>query len=489
MSLEILISCSAGETRAAIVANGFLEELHIERPGHRGHVGNVYKGRVTRVLPGMQAAFVDIGLARTAFLHASDIGPRTAVAKEDGHAPAPDIRRLLADGAELLVQVVKDPLGSKGARLTAAISLPSRLLVFMPSAHGIGVSTRICEDAERDRLKGELGNLLGETASGGYILRTAAEGVSDTALAAEIAMLQRSWQRISERYKASQAPALLHGELALPKRVVRDECSRGISRIRVDDPATQSDLIDFMAQLMPQAQVSVELHAGGQTLFDEHGIEAQIAAAMQRRIELPSGGHAIIDQTEAMTTVDVNTGAYVGRSALEETIFRTNLEAATSIARQLRLRNIGGIIVIDFIDMSDEAHRDAVLEALRGELANDRAQCFVTGFSVLGLVEMTRKRTRESLEQILCESCPSCQGRGFVRSVESVCHEVFREIVRQARHSASRQLVILAAGPVVDGLEGAFSGNLAALTAATGCAVRVQTGSGFGPEQFEIVSP
>jgi ribonuclease G len=490
VSIEILVNVAPRETRAAILENAVVQELHIERTSRRGLVSNLYKGRVSRVLPGMQAAFVEIGLERTAFLHAADIARAasddTLLNSTPASLPAvEDIRRLVNSGDDILVQVIKDPIGTKGARLTTFVALPSRYLVYMPHGLGVGVSARIEDEAERTRLKTVLSELL--TNSGGYIVRTAAQGASADSLREDMGYLAKLWEHV--RTRAAEVPpgTVVHEDLPLPLRILRDELSRGVSRVLVDSPREFARMREFAAAFMPEAAPVIELYPGPRPIFDLNGVEEEVARALDRKVALKSGGHLVIDQTEAMTTIDVNTGAYVGHRNLEETIFRTNLEAAVSIARQLRLRNLGGIIIIDFIDMRDEPHRRAVLAALERALAGDRAQTHIVSLSPLGLVEMTRKRTRESLEHLLCEPCPSCEGRGFIRTPETVCNEIFREIVRQSRQFASRELLILAHQDVVDRLLDEESATLGELEAQVGRPIRLQVEGLYGVDQYDVV--
>jgi ribonuclease G len=486
LSIEILVNVAPRETRAAIVETGVLQEIYVERTSRRGLVSNLYKGRVSRVLPGMQAAFVDIGLERTAFLHVADI----ANTHTDDTVVLPtvdDIRRLVSQGDDILVQVIKDPLGTKGARLTTFIALPSRYLVYMPRGDGIGVSARIDDEVERQRLKEAIAGFIVPGAEGGYILRTASQGVSTDNLREDMVYLDKLWRHVRGRALETQPGAIVHEDLPLALRVLRDELSRGVSRVLVDSPREQAHMVEFAAAFMPDAATRIELYAGPRPLFDLHGIEEEIAKALERKVTLKSGGHLVIDQTEAMTTIDVNTGAYVGHRNLEETIFRTNLEAAVAIARQLRLRNLGGIIIIDFIDMRDEAHRRQVLAALERALSGDRAQTHIVSLSPLGLVEMTRKRTRESLEHLLCVACPTCEGRGFVKSAETACNEIFREIVRQSRQFASRELLILAHQDVVDRLLDEESATLAELESQVGRPIRMQVEALYGVDQYDVV--
>jgi ribonuclease G len=492
VSTEILVNVAPREIRAAILENGVVQEIHVERTSRRGLVSNLYKGRVSRVLPGMQAAFVEIGLERTAFLHAADIARASsddtvASAVAAGPPPAEDIRRLLNPGDDILVQVIKDPMGTKGARLTTFIALPSRYLVYLPRGDGVGVSSRIEDEEERTRLKTVLAALLGAQAGGGYIVRTAAQGVSADSLGEDMAYLARLWEHVRARAAEAHPGSVVHEDLPLSLRVLRDELSRGVSRVLVDSAHEHAAMLGFAAAFVPGAVPMIELYAGPRPIFDLNGVEEEISRALDRKVPLKSGGHLVFDQTESMTTIDVNTGAYVGHRNLEETIFRTNLEATVAIARQLRLRNLGGIIIIDFIDMRDEPHRRAVLAALERALSGDRAQTHIVSLSPLGLVEMTRKRTRESLEHLLCEPCPTCVGRGFVRTPETVCNEIFREIVRQSRQFASRELLILAHQDVVDRLLDEESATLAELEAQVGRPIRLQLEALYGVDQYDVV--
>jgi len=488
VTTEILINSGLRETRAALVENGALQEVHIERASRRGLVGNIYKGRVTRVLPGMQAAFIDVGLERAAFLHVDDIAVTRPDSTMVGLPKIDDIRRLVNQGDDLLVQIVKDPLGTKGARLTTFLSLPSRFLVYMPRSDGnVGVSARIEDEAERQRLRELIADLPQPAQGGGFILRTAAAGVTRDALRADMIYLGRLWDHVRERALAAAPGALVHEDLPLPTRMLRDELGRDIERVLVDAPAAFGEMQAFARAFMPEAAGRIELYQGQRPIFDLHGIEDEIARALGRKVELKSGGHVVIDQTESMTTIDVNTGAYVGHRNLEETIFRTNLEAAVAIARQLRLRNLGGIIIIDFIDMQDESHRRQVLEALSRSLAADRVQTHIASLSPLGLVEMTRKRTRESLEHLLCQPCPTCEGRGFVRTPETVCFEILREILRQARQFGSRELVILAHQDVIGRLLDEEAPALSELETANGKPIRLQVEPLYGVDQYDVV--
>ena len=487
MSEEILVNFTPMETRVAVVDNGATQDIHIERTSSRGIVGNIYAGKVERVLPGMQAAFVDIGLERTSFIHVSDI----FVAGGEEKARASDsIREHLHDGKKVIVQVTKEPLGSKGARLTTELSVSSRYLVFMPQTRHVGVSQRIDDVEERARLQCLLseGLALEEMdQEGGYILRTAAEGVGLDEIRADLRYLKRLWGAVSRRAAAATSPQLLYSELPLHMRTVRDLARPGVERILVDSRESYTALQEFCSEYMPEVSDLLEHYPGERPLFDLHGIEEDIQRALSRKVELKSGGYLIIDQTEAMTTIDVNTGSFVGRRNLEETIYKTNLEAATLLARQLRVRNLGGIIIVDFIDMRDEEHRRQVHRTLEKAMQKDPARNKITGVSELGLVEMTRKRTRESLEQLLCEECSVCQGRGVLKTAETVCYEIFREIMRDARAYENANLMVLATQGVVDRLLDEESANVADLEEFIGKTISFRVEPNTNPEHFDIV--
>jgi ribonuclease G len=488
MSEELLINVTPQETRIAFVENGVLQEVYIERARKRGLVGNVYKGTVCRVLPGMQAAFVEIGLERTAFLHASDIVREVEDEEASIEAkPENQIVDLLREGQEVVVQVVKDPMGSKGARLTTQISIPSRYLVFMPGAQHIGVSQKIEDATERQRLKDIMTRLAPEFEPGGYIVRTVAEGTSEEELLRDIRFLQKLWQAIGEKVKSEPTYALVHEDLPLAMRTMRDLGDTNFEKIRIDSRETYERIKKFAGKFIPQLEPCIEHYPGERPIFDLYGVEDEIRKSLDHKVQLKSGGYLIIDQTEAMTTIDVNTGAFVGHRNLEETIFKTNLEATQAIVRQLRLRNLGGIIIIDFIDMTDSDHRRQVLRALEKNLERDHAKTHISEVSSLGLVEMTRKRTRESLEHILCESCPTCGGRGTLMTAETVCYEIFREILREARQFEAQQLLVLASQAVVDLLVDEESTSLAELEEFIGKPIKLQVESDYTQEQFDVV--
>jgi ribonuclease G len=482
MSEEILINVTPPETRVAVVENGVVQEIIIERAERCGLVGNIYRGRICRVLPGMQAAFVEIGLDRAAFLHASDI--MTA----DGEVRSEHITSLVKEGDPILVQVVKDPLGTKGARLTTNISIASRYLVFMPRLGNTGVSQKIEDDDERKRLREVLQAYVDEHQGiGGFIARTAAETVTDEDLCRDMAFLAKLWSGIRERAEAASEIGLIHDDLPLALRALRDLVTPEVERVRIDSRATVERARPFAAKYIPEIVDRIEYYGGERPLFDLYGVEDEIQKALQRKVQLKSGGHLVIDQTEAMTTIDVNTGAFVGHRNLEETIFKTNLEAAQAICRQLRLRNLGGIIIIDFIDMTDEEHKRQVLRALEKCLARDHAKTHITEVSALGLVEMTRKRTHESLEHILCEPCPCCSGRGSLKTAETTCYEIFREILRESRQFEVEQLLVLASQEVIDRLLDEESGHLAELEEFIGKPIKLQAESLYTQEQYDVV--
>ncbi len=487
MREEILVNVTPREVRAALVENGVLQEVLIERTSRRGLISNIYKGSVSRVLPGMQAAFLDIGLERTAFLHASDIVHGGDDEVEPDKGPVPAIDDLVKEGGHVLVQVLKDPLGTKGARLSTFITVPSRYLVYMPHGDGIGISTRIEDEAERERLREVVASILPAEAEGGYIIRTAAEGVSREALWADKLFLDKLWESIQQTAAELPGKGLVYEDLPLAVRVLRDLLSAETDKVLVDSEATYLQMRDFAGKFVPELVPLIELYTGRRPIFDLHSIEDEIDKALGRKVSLKSGGYLIFDQTEAMTTIDVNTGAYVGHRNLEETIFRTNLEAALAIARQLRLRNLGGIIIVDFIDMQEEEHRRQVLQALETSLGGDHAKNQIMEVSSLGLVEMTRKRTRESLERLLCEPCPTCDGRGFLKTPETVCHEVFREILRQHRQFEFQELMVLSHPEVIERLLDEESPSLAELEESTGKTIRLQTETMYAQDQFDVV--
>lgn len=488
MSVELLINITPSETRVAQVENGMLQELHLERQSTTGIVGNIYLGKVSRVLPGMQAAFVDIGMEKAAFLHASDI--ITYDDEKDQITPhsntARDIKELVREGQKIIVQVVKDPLGTKGARLTTDITLPSRYLVFMPDANHVGVSQRIENDAERSRLKSIVEKHF-EEGQGGFIVRTAAEGANEDELAQDAVFLKKLWQKIIKKKKKTRSQDVLYEDLSLAFRIIRDFIANELERVRVDSKLMFGELKAFTEEFCPTIADKLEYYPGERPIFDMFDVESEIKRALDKKVDLKSGGYLIIDQTEAMTTIDVNTGAFVGHRSLEDTIFNTNSEATQAIARQLRLRNLGGIIIIDFIDMESEDHRRRVLHSLEIALSKDRAKTNINGFSALGLVEMTRKRTRESLEHVLCGECPVCNGRGYIKTVETICAELLREIVRVNRAYDADQFVVYASTRVSEALVNDEYHNLAELEVFIGKQIKVKTEPLYNQDQFDVV--
>ncbi|GAB4187785.1 MAG: ribonuclease G [Wenzhouxiangellaceae bacterium] len=491
MSDEILVNLSPHETRVAVVENGMVQEVHLERVRRFSYLGNIYKGRVTRVLPGMQAAFVDLGLERTAFLHAADIAAPGHNGLEPGESPR--ITDLLTAGQEVVVQVIKDPIGPKGARLTTQLSIPSRYLVLLPGENNIGVSVRIEDEEERERLRQLVRDVTVQDDADavmpelGWIVRTNAEGTGREELAQDLEYLDRLWNTIRQRIDEATCGQCIYEDLSLPLRTLRDLVHCDTERIRVDEAGIHQKMCEFASQFIPNGVERLELYRGERPLFDLYGIEDEIQRALDRVTPLKSGGHIVIDQTEAMTTIDVNTGAFVGHRNLEETLFKTNLEAAQAIARQLRLRNLGGIIIIDFIDMQEEIHREQVVKTLERGLARDHARTHISSISPLGLVEMTRKRTTDSLANRLCEPCPSCAGSGRIKTADSVCFEVFREIMRAVKQFEARQLMVVAAPHVIDKISEEHSTTVAELEERCGKPISLKADDGYGQEQFDVV--
>jgi ribonuclease G len=491
MAEDILVNVTPQETRVAVMTNGVVQELHVERSATRGIVGNIYMGRVVRVLPGMQSAFVEVGLERAAFLHVADIWEERPNGAANGEPPRAGatrpIEKILAEGQPLMVQVVKDPIGTKGARLSTQISIAGRLLVYLPQDCHIGISQRIEDETERKVLRERLQHLLPPDERGGYIIRTVAESATEEELANDVGYLRRLWGYIRERSQTSHAPSLLYQDLSLAQRVLRDFVTEDTTRVIVDSRETFTRLQGFGTDYVPKVLPKLEHYAGERPLFDLHSVEDEIERALARRVDLKSGGYLIIDQTEAMTTIDVNTGGFVGVRNFEDTIFKTNLEAAQVIARQLRLRNLGGIIIVDFIDMTSAEHRAAVLAEFQKFLARDRTKMTLNGFTQLGLVEMTRKRTRESLERVLCEPCATCQGRGTVKTARTVCYEILREILRESRQFNAREFRILGAQSVIDLFLEEESQSLAMLGDFIGKPVSMQVETSYTQEQFDII--
>lgn len=481
---EVLINVTPMESRVALIENGVVQELYIERAAHRGHVGNIYRGKVVRVLPGMQAAFIEIGLSRTGFIHVNEV--RLGTDRE-----RPETISALHEGQSITVQVMKDMMGTKGARLTMDLSIPARYLVYMPYSDQLGISQKIDDESERDRLKAMVRGLSEEIAAelgGGFIVRTVAEGVDDAELRHDMAFLLKLWRHIQQQTSVISGPACISEELPLALRTLRDLIGPEVQKIFIDSRETFQRALSFAREFVPGCEARLEHYQGERPLFDLYNVEDDLQKALERKVYLKSGGYLIIDQTEAMSTVDVNTGSYVGTRSLEDTVFKTNLEATHAIARQLRLRNLGGIIILDFIDMQEDEHRAQVLRSLEKMLARDHAKTHITQVSSLGLVEMTRKRTRDSLEHILCESCPSCAGRGTVKTAETVCFEIFRELLREARaYDAANGYSIVASQRVIDRLLGEESSAVADLEAFIGKPIRIQVETSYSQEQYDVV--
>ncbi|PHS20174.1 MAG: ribonuclease E/G [Kangiella sp.] len=510
MKEEILFSVTPQESRVAVLENGMLQELFIERASSRGLVGNIYRGKVIRVLPGMQAAFINIGRERSAFLHAAEILPNSeAEMNEENAIPAQDIRELLHDGQTITVQVIKDELGTKGARLTTHLTIPSRFLVLMPDNQHIGISQRIEDENERQRLKdiilkereqfqternksknkskNESSKTQSSTDLHGYIVRTAAEGAEFSELVADVTFLNKLWQRIGKQIQKAKAPSIVHEDLDLARRFVRDLAPTNVEKIRIDSESTHNKLLEFLNEFTPDLSECLELYTGERPLFDLFNVEDDIEKALERKVNLKSGGYLIIEQTEAMVTIDVNTGAFVGYRNLEDTVFKTNLEAASSLARQIRLRNLGGMIIIDFIDMKEEEHKRQVLRTLEKAIDKDRAKTQISEVSSLGLVQMTRKRSRESLENTLCETCPTCDSRGTIKTAQSICYEILRELHRSAMAYDAKKYLVLASQEVVDRMLDEETAHIAELESMINKPVRFQAEPLYTQEQFDVV--
>ncbi|MDP1952321.1 MAG: ribonuclease G [Betaproteobacteria bacterium] len=490
MNEDILINVTPQETRVAVMYSGVAQELHIERAASRGLLGNIYMGKVARVLPGMQSAFVEIGLERAAFLHVADIWEE----RQNGHGGAEPgktahkpIEKILSEGQPLLVQVVKDPIGTKGARLSTQISIAGRMLVHLPQDSHIGISQRIEDESGRAQLLERVKQLLPAEEKGGYIIRTMAETATDAELANDLQYLRKLWQDLREKSLSAPAPSLLYQDLSLAQRVLRDFVNENTARILIDSRENFLKLQAFARDYMHNVLARLDHYTGERPLFDLYGVEDEIEKALARRVNLKSGGYLMIDQTEAMTTIDVNTGGFVGLRNFDDTIFKTNLEAAQVIARQLRLRNLGGIIILDFIDMENVEHRNAVLAEFNKALARDRTRITLSGFTQLGLVELTRKRTRESLTHMLCQPCPTCDGRGQVKTARSVCYDILREILREARQFNPKDFRVVASATVVEMLLDEEGQHLAGLSEFIGKPISLSAEPTMNPEQYDIV--
>ena len=490
MSVEILINASPSETRVALTEQGLLQEIYIERNNKRGPVGNIYTGKVVRVMPGMQAAFVDIGLEKAGFIHAADISQIDSEGYEVVPLQPLTISQLLHEGQYVVVQVAKEPISTKGARLTTHLSIASRFLVYMPRTRHLGISQRIESEEERARLLQALEQCVeqeGVSNQGGFILRTVAEGVSESELLSDIRFLRRVWTAVDRRIRETKSIRIIYQDLVLYMRAMRDLLKPQVEKIRIDDQAIYNEVLEFAREFIPEIENHIELYQNERPLFDVYGVDDEIQKALSRTVRLKSGGNLVIDQNEAMTTFDVNTGAFLGSHNQEETIFKTNLEAAKAIARQLKVRNLGGIIILDFIDMQDEEHQRQVLRTFTKALERDSARTRLSPISELGLIEMTRKRTRESLEQILCRECPVCLGRASIKTAETVCYEIFREIMRVARAFENSRLLVMGAQEVVDRMLDEESDTLVNLEQLTGKSISFQVEALYSTEQFDVV--
>lgn len=504
MTKELVINTTSHETRVALLESGHIAELNIERSRDRGIVGNIYKGRVIRVLPGMQAAFVDIGLEKAAFLYVADVldeieaveqfadsGNRPTASPEDlaeDEDELPHIEELLQEGQEVLVQVAKEPIGTKGARITSHISLPGRHLVFMPTVNHVGISRRIEDEEEKERLRGLVEEL--RPPGTGFIVRTVSEGKSEEDLQADMAFLVNQWEMVLETREKHRPPSLIHSELDIVCKALRDILTEDIKRIVVDSREVYDTIVKFIERFMPRLKYSIELYEDREPIFDAFGLEVEIARALGRKVWLKSGGYIIIEQTEALVAIDVNTGRFVGKHNLEDTILKTNLEAVREIAFQLRLRNIGGLIIVDFIDMEKEQHREKVHGAFEETLKNDKSKTNILKISELGLVEMTRKRVRESIGRTLCEPCPYCEGKGYVKGATTVAYEIFRELRREmGNHQlAGRKVTLLVSPDVASLLYDEERGSIEEFEQVYGKQIVINPRPGFHREQYELIA-
>jgi ribonuclease G len=500
---RIVVNAGVIETRLAVQDGNLLTELYVEREGRRSIVGNIYKGVVTNVLPGMQAAFVNIGLTKDAFLYAGDytanLGDDDRDLGRDGDEDAADveladpeprlspqapIEELLHKGQEILVQVSKESLGTKGARVTSFVSLPGRSIVYMPQARHVGVSRRIHDEDERERLRNIVKGL--RPPAGGFIVRTVAEGKGEEDLTADIQFLSRLWTQVQDRFEAARAPSLLHEEMDLTFRVVRDLFSPEIQEFLVDNREVYDKCVEFASSLVPQLATRVKLYDKDTPIFETTGIEKEIEKALRRRVWLKSGGYIVIDHTEALVAIDVNTGKYVGKRDFEETVLKINLEAVTEVVRQIRLRDLGGIIIIDFIDMERSEHREQVFRALTRVLAEDKARTNALEISELGLVEMTRKRVRQSLQSLFCAPCPTCKGNGVIKSDTALSAEIFRKIRAGARDGGDQDVLIRAHPDLVHYLETDRRDAIERVQAMIGRKIVVQAAASYHREQYDV---
>ncbi len=492
MAGKIIINVTPEQTRVALLeSNTQLSELYIERKKDTSLVGNVYKGKVVKILPGMQSAFVDIGLEKAAFLHAADVlsGFDYSIFGEDLEESVPinlPIEDMLQEGEDVFVQVSKDSIGSKGARVTSYITLPGRYLVLMPGVEHIGVSRKILDEGERARLKDLISEL--KPRNFGFIIRTASEGCTEEDLKKDIDYLMLLWDNIQKKKERVHAPHLLYSDLDIALRSVRDLLSHEIEKLIIDSRQEYNKLVEFVNTYFPKLSSKIEFYEGTEPIFDAYGIELEIPKALGKRVWLKSGGNIIIDQTEALTSIDVNTGKFVGKASLEDTIFKTNMEAVKEIAYQIRLRNLGGIIIIDFIDMEKEENRQKLFSVFQEAMSKDRAKCTILEVSELGLIQMTRKRVRESLERVLCEPCPYCDGKGFVKSPATVCYEIFMELRRIAQTKKNCKIMITANSQVADLIYDDEREGIEAIERENGFKIIVKADKSFHQEYYEVAT-
>jgi ribonuclease G len=494
MANELIINVRPYETRVALLEDRVLVEIYVERGKDRGIIGNIYKGKVVKVLPGMQAAFVDIGLEKAAFLYVSDVYGGVEDFEEMGfHGeempayfnPSSQIEDLLSEGQEVLVQVSKEPLGTKGTRITSYVTLPGRYLVYMPTVDHVGVSRRIRDEKERRRLR-EIVQTI-KPNSGGFIVRTASEGAEPEEIRADMEFLLRLWSNIQRKRETSMAPSLIHTDLTMVLRVIRDILSPRVNRIVIDSKEEYDSIISFINSYMPKMKYEITLYEKREPIFDDYAIEMEIDKMLGRKIWLKSGGYIVIDMCEALVAIDVNTGRYVGKRNLADTILKTNLEAAKEIAYQLRLRNIGGIIIIDFIDMERDGDAGKVYQALEDVLRKDRQKTSIFKISELGLVEMTRKRTRENIVRVLSEPCSYCEGSGLIKSKTTVCYDIFREIERTSSELGGHNILVEVNPEVADLLYDEERITVEELEQKLRKKIVIKGKAGFHQEQFEII--
>ncbi len=492
MSRDLIVSSSPRETRVALLEEGVIAELFIERETQRGIVGSIYKGRVTRVLPGMQSAFVEIGLERDAFLHAADVFeelPENLLTSEElASAREAPIEDRLHEGQELVVQVLKEPMGTKGARITSHVSLPGRYLVLMPTVEHVGVSRKITDEEERRRLKAILKEFRQERGGGGLIARTAGLGRDAEAFFRDGRYLSRTWDEVRALASRQRAPVLLYREPSLVERLLRDLLSEEISSIRLDNEREFQRTLELVRALEPSLAPRVRLHQGPAGIMEEHGVSAELERALRSKVWLPSGGYIVINQTEALVAIDVNTGRFVGKNHLEETLLKANLDAVREIVRQIRLRDLGGIIVVDFIDMEERKSRRDVMRALEQELRSDRSPTKMLSVNEFGLVVLTRKRVKQSLERLLMQPCPYCSGSGQVKSVGTVCSEIYDEVRKLAADMSGQRLLLRVNPEVARALAGEEASVVRALAALVGGEVSLQTDPLLHQEQFDVVA-